>query len=729
MAVKKAKPPKGVSGRVVAAKAAAAARAADLDAEVEDAVISGVAVAEETNVAVSCVKMKLASFCPDARIRRVLCNVVSEFNVVLAEAYAFANFHVARSLEAGLGITDVGPKFYDRCIKCVALCNARSDLVDAGMRESARLFCGLRPPQNTPADISWMGDVKSEIVLSMATMAANHLRTNLQGRIEAYLAWRHAPLTPRLRRAVAESVAVYPKRPLDDFAALQTCRANGVRVMGARLAAIELATSVAASLRRECPLTGPADRLSADKVVRMLPLYHRLLRETEHAVAAARVDADLASPDCKARARALKTRRRLSKARFTMLPLKSGFTASSIPICSRAWVAVLRRLKAPDGRPVVPWKTNQLSPDLFNSSWRRHCDVAKVETRSRAFGGRIATDGVSVTVVMEATQALIRAKPDGACDDKAIEALAQGRHVRYVGVDPGLTDVVTVADESGTATTYSSSRYYERSKIKLSNRRTDAWNQETVASSSRIDKSGDWSTHAAPFYATYLAEVRGLLSHRAARGYRNMRFMRHVFKQKAVSEIVAMIAPRDAFTVVGFGDWSGPGGSPIKRRFCGPLQEIKRELARRPESCLLRSIWECRTSKVCHETWTELVNMVAVSTSYDRTVGAKVAKARGRVHKILHCRNSGGASWRHGGTWNRDVNASRNILMLLKLEVRGAARPAEFMPAQVSARRRAKRSAGASRATNPSVIRGLPEAGGNIQVEQPLAGKVSHSQR
>ena len=97
MAAKKAKPAKGVRGRVVAAKAAAAARAVkaaavDIDAEVEDAIISGVADAVEVNVATSCVKMKLASFCPDHRIRRLLGSVVREFNVVLAEAYAFANF-------------------------------------------------------------------------------------------------------------------------------------------------------------------------------------------------------------------------------------------------------------------------------------------------------------------------------------------------------------------------------------------------------------------------------------------------------------------------------------------------------------------------------------------------------------------------------------------------------------------------------------------------------------
>ena len=192
--------------------------------------------------------------------------------------------------------------------------------------------------------------------------------------------------------------------------------------------------------------------------------------------------------------------------------------------------------------------------------------------------------------------------------------------------------------------------------------------------------------------------------------------MRYVFKQKAVSDIASMIAPNGVFTVVGFGDWSGPGGTPIKRRFCGPLQEIKRELARRTESCLLRSIWEYRTSKVCSVTKTELVNMFAESTTFDRKVGAKVPQPRSRIHKILHCRNSKGASRLHGGTWNRDVNAARNILMLLQLEVRGAARPVEFMPAQLSTRRKASRLPGESLVPTPSVIPGLPASTGSDEI-------------
>jgi hypothetical protein len=52
-----------------------------------------------------------------------------------------------------------------------------------------------------------------------------------------------------------------------------------------------------------------------------------------------------------------------------------------------------------------------------------------------------------------------------------------------------------------------------------------------------------------------------------------------------------------------------------------------------------------------------------------------------KVHKVLHCRNSVGVEpvlARCGATWNRDVNASKNILFLLELWIMGDERPPMF---------------------------------------------------
>jgi hypothetical protein len=71
--------------------------------------------------------------------------------------------------------------------------------------------------------------------------------------------------------------------------------------------------------------------------------------------------------------------------------------------------------------------------------------------------------------------------------------------------------------------------------------------------------------------------------------------------------------------------------------------------------------------------------MRAVATTYKRVSGSWDAK-KARIHKVLHCSSSAnnGGSPRCGTTWNRDVNASLNILRLGVLDVFDIARPTVF---------------------------------------------------
>ena len=77
---------------------------------------------------------------------------------------------------------------------------------------------------------------------------------------------------------------------------------------------------------------------------------------------------------------------------------------------------------------------------------------------------------------------------------------------------------------------------------------------------------------------------------------------------------------------------------------------------------------EFRTSKLHFDCKTQLHNQYSEKRCRDGTV--KIVK----VHSVLHCRNSGC----YGMTVNRDVNAARNILRLLRLRLEGRARPVEF---------------------------------------------------
>ena len=119
-------------------------------------------------------------------------------------------------------------------------------------------------------------------------------------------------------------------------------------------------------------------------------------------------------------------------------------------------------------------------------------------------------------------------------------------------------------------------------------------------------------------------------------------------------------------TVVGFGDWSNKdSGGIIKGSPSGPVKRLERELRKH---CRVVSVDEFRTSKLHFDCKTQLHNQYSEKRCKDGAV--KTVK----VHSVLHCRNSGC----HGMTVNRDVNAARNILRLLRLRLEGRARPVEF---------------------------------------------------
>ncbi|PNH05839.1 hypothetical protein TSOC_007860 [Tetrabaena socialis] len=148
--------------------------------------------------------------------------------------------------------------------------------------------------------------------------------------------------------------------------------------------------------------------------------------------------------------------------------------------------------------------------------------------------------------------------------------------------------------------------------INLSNHRTRKWNAETRERVEGLPSARTASiAEYADFVQRYLVLLPELLQHRAAKGYRNMRFLRYVHRQESIHEICEVIAPREGGLVV----------------------DIKKHLQKQAHVRLV-IIDEYLTSRGCHGC----------------------------------C----------GTTWNRDVNASKNILLLTMLRLKGYQRPPEL---------------------------------------------------
>ena len=656
------------------------------DAEDAEAVLADVqsGVEGETGSlrAFSVVKMKLNTFVHDGRLKAALRTAVADMNVVVAEAYLFANFHVARLLEEGVDPKDlpsIDRNLYYRCLLAVSSNNCKEGTLDASMRASIQAFDALRPvgslseapPSKAKSakarakeaeiaasgkvDVREYGHLLPDASISMATMACNHLWTNLAPRLSRFLGWRHPEVRKALRVKIVDAVAVDPGCKLEvAFRPPPTADA-------AEASSWSRARGIAERLRALCPLGNRVRSPARAKLT--LPLFRHVLGET---LAAEANEASGVPGAAK--------RRRRSRA-FALLPNKSGFTASHVQFCKMALLGTLKRL----GLEAFKGDGRALADEEVRSVWRRWFGISGVETRRRLFGGRFVTDGCAVAVVMNKPSSALCSREDSfdRGDLRALRPTAS-----FVGVDPGVTDVVTVAREDCSVASYSAARYYEAAHYRTSSRRVEAWNAETER---LVEGLGEGRGRTADFGALglfargYLAVLRPLLAHRMARGYRSMRFLRFTGKQRAVDAICELVAPRGQLTVVGFGDWAGLGGSPIKRRCAGPLQEVKFRLSQRPE-VVVRSVWEHKTSVTCHCCLGRLSNMRAASCVYRDGVPEK--KAPSKVHKVLHCKRSEGGpnEGRCGVTWNRDVNASKNILMLLVQDVEGKPRPPAFCP-------------------------------------------------
>ena len=443
-----------------------------------------------------------------------------------------------------------------------------------------------------------------------------------------------------------------------------------------RNAAIQQAKEIAKELKDVMNL--PSAGQFASNAHLTVPLYNKILKETIEAKNAWTMIPEEENG---------KRKKKFKGKTFTLLPCKSNFTLSYIPISSMTMIQVLKDLKliniVGDGRD-----------EDKHAIWARFFNLNAIETMTRRFADRIVTDGYGVSILMDKPScSCCKIETDGGFSKciEHVEKKPDGSkgwkpNVLVGAVDPGLTDVVTTAYTAGKEThSYSSSRYYQRALIHTSNRRTANWNKDTEE---LVKNAPSCEMTLVKYICHYLSIIDRMLAHRAHKGYRAMRFLRYVKKKEAIEEIVELVAPKENVVILGFGDWKGPGKTPISRKTCGPIQDIKFALSKR-KNVIMEEIDEYGSSKHCSCCHNVLTNMKAERTIQKKQPNGiwKITKQRGHVHKILHCRSSTNGLGGHcGASWDRDINASRNLLVLTQCQIFGIQRPVAFCRKKITTR-------------------------------------------
>ncbi|NDB85772.1 MAG: hypothetical protein EB127_24180, partial [Alphaproteobacteria bacterium] len=136
-------------------------------------------VVEGTKDVNSCIKMKLNSFLRDGHrkvIAHKLNQIVSDGNILLSEAYAFANYFILKRLELDGEMPLIDRNFYYRCLCAVGTNKCRKGTID-DLQDEISVFDTLRLETSSESRIqtSEYNVLLATLSIQMSTMATNHL--------------------------------------------------------------------------------------------------------------------------------------------------------------------------------------------------------------------------------------------------------------------------------------------------------------------------------------------------------------------------------------------------------------------------------------------------------------------------------------------------------------------------------------------------------------------------
>ncbi|GAQ92330.1 hypothetical protein KFL_009820010 [Klebsormidium nitens] len=342
---------------------------------------------------------------------------------------------------------------------------------------------------------------------------------------------------------------------------------------------------------------------------------------------------------------------------LSLLPTKRGFECNHLKMCTNGLYGLLKK-----GGVELPASGAEFRK-VADDYWRDLFDIAKFETCNRKFAGEILTDGKAVCIVLR------KPKPKQASGEATLPDLT-GEEELW-GLDPGRRDLFVMVNEEGEKLKCSTREFYGDAKYKHSNAKIKRWYDKSLEVLEAIRNMPTKKTSESTKFLAYvhfvLPRLDMLLVYHMRQGFRGLKFKRYISVQKKLHALCNAITRRvGCKTVVGFGDWSNKdSGGIIKGSPSGPVKRLERELRKH---CRVVTMDEFRTSKLHFDCKTQLRNQYSEKRCKDGAV--KTFK----VHSVLHCINSGC----HGMTVNRDVNAARNILRLLRLRLEGRTRPVEF---------------------------------------------------
>lgn len=235
-------------------------------------------------------------------------------------------------------------------------------------------------------------------------------------RVERFVSW-YWPSLKSCAKKVQQAVTVFNKKPETSTFPGDTPKAV-------------LARQAISELRLLLPDVSRFD----SRAHKTLALYFHILKKTEEELARRR-EFEKENPNQK--------RKRFNGRLFNILPLKSNYTLSYVPLSTMAYMQVLLDCK------LVKYSGTEGAAKLDHLKlWGQFFNLNAVETKNRRFAGMICTDGCAVSVLM--TQCSADKVRLGESSPEVLRAMLSDPRTLVVAVDPGVTRKAAVLADLGT---------------------------------------------------------------------------------------------------------------------------------------------------------------------------------------------------------------------------------------------------------------------------------------
>jgi len=579
---------------------------------------------EKTYFRYTVIKIKLAQFA-NKEVLPLLDKAVNDVNLITLGAYHLINLHFIRLIENDQPI----PKkitqnmLYQSCCAVSKLNDKWIPVKDSVFNESVDMYRKTLPDGCYIPNRNKLCNLINNLNVTMLVAVNNHLNLNFRKRFHKYLWFTHT-----------ESDQAKIHYWIDCIFSLR--KDAGPSKFDNNAESEALISDYKAMFGQ------PATLDISNNLDIYLPFYLKILRLLESN----------------------------EKKLFSLLPIKRSLIPDHVKICTTAL-----------GDLVSLWTGEKVSHD--KKHWETYFFPIRFETVNRRFDYQITTNGYDVSIVLKrkvqnkelpytddlpildkiAKLRSLNKEVKQIKEDCGYELITENNWENCFGLDPGKRNLFTAVNDSGAVRKCTGREYYhligQKSMGKKMNKRVLNNNHYHEIS---------FKTSSTKGYLTSLkalwAGLKEMIHFYKAKFFRKLRFTKYIKKQKTYNLLVTRLTDNKK-TLIGYGD-GGKNGTGIK----GASVPIKgfRAILERDNRVDIVDIHEAYTSKMCSTCHAEngKIRYLKTVIKSDGSSQNVLVSAYG----VLRCTNN-----ECGISWDRDINAGRNILALLKCKKDGQERP------------------------------------------------------